>query len=89
MIIIKKDIFKFLNTSKLKFDLIFADPPYNLSDDKYLFLIDTVQEKFLKNKESMLILEHFKKKKFENIPGFQRTKNYGDCSFSFFQRKSG
>ena len=89
MIIIKKDIFKFLNTSKLKFDLIFADPPYKLSDDKYLFLIDTVQEKFLKNKESMLILEHFKKKKFENIPGFQRTKNYGDCSFSFFQRKSG
>ena len=37
--IIKKDVFNYLNNSKLKFDIIFADPPYNMPQSIYCKLI--------------------------------------------------
>ena len=36
--VIKSDAFKFIEKSSLKVDVIFADPPYDLSDEQFLSL---------------------------------------------------
>ena len=87
--IILTDVFKYIRKTNNKFDLVFADPPYDFSEQDYLLLIKDVQKNILRNQESILVLEHFKKKTFNKIQGFMFLKNYGDCSFSFINQKSG
>lgn len=87
--IISTDVFKFIKSSEYKFDLVFADPPYNLEKKHYLILIENVIKNILKNDESIFVLEHYKNFDFKSIEGFFKLKNYGDCSFSFFNQKSG
>ena len=87
--IILNDVFKYIRKTSKKFDLVFADPPYDFSEQDYLLLIKEIQKNILRNQESILVLEHFKKKTFREIQGFMFLKNYGDCSFSFINQKSG
>ncbi len=87
--IILNDVFKYLRKTSKKFDLVFADPPYDFIEQDYLSLIKEIQKNILRNQESILVLEHFKKKTFSEIQGFKFLKNYGDCSFSFINQKSG
>ena len=87
--IISTDVFKFIKSSEYKFDLVFADPPYNLEKKHYLLLIENVINNILKNDESIFVLEHYKNFDFKIIEGFFKLKNYGVCSFSFFNQKSG
>ena len=83
------DVFKYIRKTSKKFDLVFADPPYDFSEQDYLLLIKEIQKNILRTQESILVLEHFKKKTFGEIQGFMFIKNYGDCSFSFINQKSG
>ena len=87
--IIKQDVFKFLSNCTTNFDIIFADPPYSFDDEDYNKLINLIDSKFLNDSSSLFILEHYKKKGFHGIKNFIDERNYGDCSFSFFQQKSG
>ena len=77
------DSFKFIENTKTKFDLIFADPPY---DHKKLENIpDLIFEKELLNPDGLLILEHPKDKDFKNHPCFFENRKYGHVNFSFFK----
>lgn len=87
--IINRDVFKFLANCNSNFDIIFADPPYSFKDEQYQKLISLVENIFLNNNSSLFVLEHFKKKDFSRTNSFILNKNYGDCSFTFFQQKSG
>jgi len=87
--IIKQDVFKFLSNCNINFDIIFADPPYSFKDEHYNKLINLVENNFLNNASSLFILEHYKKKDFKETNNFIEKRNYGDCSFTFFQQKSG
>ena len=87
--IIKQDVFKFLSNCTTNFDIIFADPPYSFDDDHYNKLINLIDSKFLNDSSSLFILEHYKKKGFHGVKNFVDERNYGDCSFTFFQQKSG
>ena len=87
--IIKQDVFKFLSNCNINFDIIFADPPYSFKDEHYNKLINLVENNFLNNDSSLFILEHYKKKDFKETNSFIEKRNYGDCSFTFFQQKSG
>ena len=87
--IIKQDVFKFLSNCNTNFDIIFADPPYSFKDEHYNKLINLVENNFLNNPSSLFILEHYKKKDFKETNNFIEKRNYGDCSFTFFQQKSG
>ncbi len=79
----KTDSFKFINSCKARFDLIFADPPY---DHKELPAIpDLIFEKGLLNDEGLLILEHPKTFDFSSHPRFLEHRNYGHVNFTFFQ----
>jgi len=80
---LKYDSFRFAENTKTKFDLIFADPPY---DHKGLGDIpDLIFRKGLLNPDGLLILEHPKDKDFKNHPHFLENRRYGNVNFSFFQ----
>ena len=87
--IIKQDVFKFLSNCNSNFDIIFADPPYSFNEENYKKLINLVENNFLNDSSILFILEHYKKKDFRKANNFVDNRNYGDCSFTFFQQKSG
>ena len=87
--IIKQDVFKFLSNCNSNFDIIFADPPYSFNEEDYKKLINLVENNFLNDSSILFILEHYKKKDFRKVNIFVDNRNYGDCSFTFFQQKSG
>jgi 16S rRNA (guanine966-N2)-methyltransferase len=79
---IKSDVFKFLNQETEQFDLIFADPPYDLPRIPEIAKI--VFEKNLLNKDGVLIIEHQSMQDLSNHPNFKEKRKYGYSSFSFF-----
>ncbi|ALL07679.1 RsmD family RNA methyltransferase [Pedobacter gandavensis] len=80
----KADVFKFLDTHKKSYQIIFADPPYDLPT------IPKIPELVIKNDlltdNGLLIVEHPSLLKMNNQPGFKETRRYGNSSFSFFEK---
>lgn len=81
--IVKEDVFKFIKSSKKKYDLIFADPPYALKNlDK---IPDLIKQQNILHPESWFILEHDNRNDFKNNPYFIKQKSYGLVQFSIFE----
>ncbi|MGB4775758.1 MAG: RsmD family RNA methyltransferase [Daejeonella sp.] len=78
----KADVFKFIALETEPFDLIFADPPYDLPQITEIAI--KVFEKNLVKKGGYLIVEHPSMKKLDNHPNFKEQRQYGSSSFSFF-----
>lgn len=81
--VLKKDIFKSNLETDIKFDLIFADPPYANNKKYYTNLLSVLRKKLSISNGALLILEHPKSidlKKNENII---EERKYGGCIFSF------
>jgi 16S rRNA (guanine(966)-N(2))-methyltransferase RsmD len=83
--VIKSNVFVFLKRHATKYDLIFADPPYDLKELQTI--PDLIFEKELLIEHGILILEHSKQNNFENHPYFNFSNNYGSVNFSFFTYK--
>ncbi len=83
--VIKSDVFKFLEKNNLKFDVIFADPPYDLSDEQFLTISTLVFENELLKKDGLLVIEHSKHTDLSNNSHFRNLKKYGGSVFSFFE----
>jgi 16S rRNA (guanine966-N2)-methyltransferase len=81
---IKSDVFEFLKNSTSKFDLIFADPPYDLKEIPDIHKL--VIEKALLSENGLLIIEHGPKTKLEHLEGFVQQRKYGNVNFSFFEK---
>jgi 16S rRNA G966 N2-methylase RsmD len=68
-----------------KYDLIFADPPYDLPQ------INIIASKIFDHKllkpDGYLIIEHPSMKKLDNHPNYVEQRKYGSSSFSFFRAK--
>jgi len=78
------DVKAFLKTCDQKYDIIFADPPYDLT---WLNTIpDLVLGTDLFENNGIFILEHPKHISFSNHPGFFEHRNYGGVNFSFFRQ---
>lgn len=80
--LIKADVFKFLERAKGNYDIIFADPPYEMESAGTL--PDIIFSKNILNKEGWFILEHSKKSNFKNHPNFFDERSYGNVHFSIF-----
>ena len=80
---IKSDVFSFLNKCTETFDLIFADPPYDL--EKAIEIPDMVFTKKLLNPEGWLIIEHSARTSFTSHPNFHEQRKYGNVNFSIFK----
>ena len=79
---IKSDVFKFLNQNTQQFDLIFADPPYDLNRIPDIAII--VFEKKCLTENGILIIEHQSMQDLSNHPNFKEKRKYGYSGFSFF-----
>jgi 16S rRNA (guanine966-N2)-methyltransferase len=80
--IIKSDVFKYLNQETETFDLIFADPPYDLA--RIPEIATLVFDKKLLNKNGILVIEHQSRQDLHNHPNFKEKRKYGFSAFSFF-----
>jgi 16S rRNA (guanine966-N2)-methyltransferase len=79
---VKANVFSFLGFYKLRYDLIFADPPYEMQDT--ILIPDLVMDKKLLNEDGILIIEHSREIDFSKHPAFKEHRNYGKVNFSFF-----
>ncbi len=82
LMVIRSDVFRFLGTHKMKYDLIFADPPYDCQE--YDQLVKLVFDNELLKEDGMFVLEHDKHIKFEEHPHFMDQRRYGKVNFTFF-----
>lgn len=82
---IKSDVFRFLDKARTKTDIVFADPPYDLSSEEFGRIPELVFGNKLLEEEGLLIIEHSKFTKLEDLPFFSFYKRYGGCMFSFFE----
>ena len=68
---------------KHKYDLIFADPPYDLPNIPEI--IHWVKENSILNDGGILIIEHASLQNLSSYPGFIEARKYGTSTFSFFE----
>jgi 16S rRNA (guanine(966)-N(2))-methyltransferase RsmD len=79
------DVTAYLKTCNVKYDLVFADPPFNLLWIEEL--PDLVLNTDILNSGGLFILEHSGNKDFSNRPLFLEMRRYGEVCFSFLQNK--
>ncbi|WP_136481010.1 RsmD family RNA methyltransferase [Cognatitamlana onchidii] len=82
---VKSNVFKFLTKTILKADLIFADPPYNFTDEQFSEIANQVFSNKLLLSGGVLIIEHSKHTKLSEEKNCRYSKSYGGSVFSFFQ----
>jgi len=78
----KADVFKFLAAHTKSYQIIFADPPYDLSTIP--LIPQLVAKNGLLTENGVLVVEHPSLLKLKGEPGYKETRRYGNSSFSFF-----
>lgn len=79
--LIRGDVFRYLKSCSIRYDLIFADPPYAL--DELPTLPDLIVPELLKP-GGLFVLEHGDQHDFSSHPHFLELRTYGSVHFSFF-----
>ena len=81
---IRSDVFRFIKTAHQPYNLIFADPPYDLP--QLQTIPDMIFQHNLLCDDGILILEHSKTYNFSAHEHFSRQREYGKVNFTFFKR---
>lgn len=82
---IKSDVFKFLEKHSGNYDIIFADPPYGMTQQEFEKIVELIFENELLDDEGMLVVEHSKYTKLNHMANYSFQKNYGGSVFTFFE----
>lgn len=82
--IFKMDVFKYLEHNKDQFDLIFADPPYDMKNFEEVPRL--VFEKNILKEGGIFIMEHSKDYDFSDYSLFVQKRTYGSVNFSIFHK---
>ncbi|MEI7596501.1 MAG: RsmD family RNA methyltransferase [Bacteroidota bacterium] len=80
--VFQRDTFQYIEKTNLKYDLIFADAPYDMANIKDIHRI--VFERNLLNEGGWLILEHSADRVLISEKYFNQLRKYGKVHFSFF-----
>ena len=84
----KIDYKVFLKNNKKKFDIIFADPPYDFSIKQYLEITELIKTNEILSDTGELIIEHRSNIKIsENFKNIDERK-YGSSVLSFIKKAS-
>lgn len=83
-VLIRGDVFRFLKTCRRQFDIIFADPPYQLPN--LSTVPDLVFEHDILAPDGILVFEHGKQNDFSSHPRFWEHRAYGSVNFSVFTK---
>ncbi len=82
----KEDVFKYLQMETEQYDLVFADPPYDLN--KIPEIPKIVFERNILLPGALLIVEHQSMQNISQHPAFVERRKYGHSSFSFFRNNT-
>lgn len=82
--ILMSDVFTFIKKNTSEYDLVFADPPYDLKNLADLPALILASNSITTN--GILIVEHPANYDFSTNPNFYSHKNYGKVNFSFFKK---
>ena len=85
LVAIRSDVFRFIPMHKVKYDLIFADPPYTLKELPEI--PNMVFEHDLLKEGGIFIFEHGKDYDFSDHPKFMRHIAYGSVNFTIFKSR--
>ena len=80
--LIKGDAIQFVKSATAGYDIIFADPPYDMPDFDLIPM--TIMESKVVKPTSLFIMEHSKKYDFQHLPHFIEHRAYGSVNFSIF-----
>lgn len=83
LLVLRRDVFQFIQSSGESYDVIFADPPFDM--EQALTLPEMVMQSGLLREGGIFVMEHGTKTLFEDYPHFQETRKYGSVCFSFFR----
>lgn len=81
--LVRGDVFKFIATCRQSFDIIFADPPYDLP--RFGDIPELVLESPLVHEGTLFIMEHPREHDFSALPHFSQQRVYGKVNFSLFE----
>lgn len=80
--VVRANVFSYLKKGNRKFDIIFADPPYDL--DGIDTLPDLVFNAEMLEKDGWLVIEHSSSTDFKDHPHLDQQRKYGKVNFSMF-----
>jgi 16S rRNA (guanine(966)-N(2))-methyltransferase RsmD len=80
---VKSNAFSFLKGMKGTYQLIFADPPYDLPETNTI--PGLVYEKNLLGENGILVIEHGRETDLSMLEHFKEKRTYGNVNFSLFQ----
>lgn len=81
--LVRGDALKFIETSRHGYDIVFADPPYDLPG--FGDIPGKVLASGLLKPGSIFIIEHSKAYDFSGLPHFREHRAYGSVNFSIFR----
>lgn len=87
MHVVRADVRKFIPAATQAFDVVFADPPYDLPDFAQIPVM-VLSSRLLKP-GSIFILEHSRNHDFSALPHFAGHRAYGSVNFSIFRIPEG
>ena len=83
---VKNDVLKYLDKQPTKkFDIIFADPPYDMEVESYKKIVELIFTNQWLDEGGNFVLEHPSNISFDDHPNFVQHKKYGNVHFSFFE----
>ncbi|ALU27617.1 MULTISPECIES: RsmD family RNA methyltransferase [Myroides] len=82
---LKSDVFKFIEKHQASYDIVFADPPYDFTQEQFEKILKDIFEKGLVDEQGMVVIEHSKFTKMDHLEHFSFEKNYGGSVFTFFE----
>jgi 16S rRNA (guanine(966)-N(2))-methyltransferase RsmD len=81
--LVRGDVFKFVATCRQSFDVIFADPPYDLP--RFGDIPKLVLDSPLVHDGTLFIMEHPREHDFSALPHFSQQRVYGKVNFTLFE----
>jgi 16S rRNA (guanine(966)-N(2))-methyltransferase RsmD len=83
----KRDAIAFLKQCQESFDLIFADPPYDFSQEQLGEIVSLCSKRELLKDNGVLVVEHSASRDLSPLDGFDQARKYGSPTFSFFRKE--
>lgn len=81
--IIRQDAFDYVQNCQKKFDIIFADPPFDY--EKLKDIPTVIFENELLVDDGIFVMEHSDRVNFKGAKYLKQTRKYGGVCFSFFE----
>lgn len=78
--LIKADVFRFLANHRQAYELIFADPPFEMPQSDYEHMIQIIRERGLLAEGGTLVIEHSKRIELTHLPWLVELRKYGKAS---------